>query len=149
MPTSNRQLRIAKLLRLASQEKDVETRFCNLESLVNVRGGLGNQTKRAVRAILELIRIKATHQFEQNEITQETRQAIERRIDAIDERLLETTYARRVRLQHRKAENEIFEGKVAAIQANPPKPPGPAYPGFKWRYKILPSGDITWQMIQV
>jgi hypothetical protein len=151
MPANNRQIRIADFLRLASQEKKpFDQRLRNLDSLVGIRGGLGKQTKRAVRAILDLIRVQTNAQCEQKQISEETRRSIEDRIEFIDDRLSETTYNRRVRLQRSRAEKELFEQKIAVITANGhPKPPAPALPGFKWRYKISPTGDIKWQMFQI
>jgi len=148
MGTSHRQRRIADLLRLASQDKPVEDRFRNLESLVSIRGGLGKQTKRAVRAFLDLIRASADSQFERGEITEEVLRSIADRIEKIDDKLMETSYARRARLQRRKAEKELIEGKEAEIRAaGTPVPPGPAYPGFKWRYRI-DGGRVQWQMVE-
>jgi len=36
--------------------------------------------------------------------------------------------------------------QIAAIEAGQPKPPGPAYEGFRWFYKISKEGRVIWQM---
>jgi len=151
--SNNRQTRIAELLRLASADKALDRRLANLEALVAIRGGLGKQTKRAVRMLLHSIQQTVDGLLEREEIDEVAYRNLTRQIEAVHERLAETSYARRIRLQRKKAEKEIFETKVAETKACPPKPPFPIpfehVGGFKWRYRVLKNGELEWQMAQI
>lgn len=62
---------------------------------------------------------------------------------------LRDLFSKRMKLRNGKDEFEQVQEPVPEPEVKShPTPPGPAYPGFKWRYRVLSEGEIEWQMIQ-